>query len=66
LKKIDLTTPYRLDDANAAGLYQDAWDFFETWLQLLFQQLLIDDMTPAEKRGSASATRAWRGRAGGC
>jgi hypothetical protein len=50
LKKIDLTTPYRLDDANAPGLYQDAWDFFETWLQLLFQQLLIDEMTPAEKR----------------
>lgn len=49
LKKIDLTTPYRLDDANAAGLYQDAWDFFETWLQLLFQQLLPDEMTKAEK-----------------
>lgn len=50
LKKIDLTTPYRLDDDNAAGLYQDAWEFFEIWQQLLFQQLLGDEMSAAEKR----------------
>lgn len=50
LKKIDLTTPYRLEDDDAAALYQDAWEFFEHWQQLLFQQLLADEMSPAEKR----------------
>lgn len=50
LKKIDLTTPYRLDEANAEGLYQDAWEFFETWQQLLFRQLLADEMSIDERR----------------
>jgi len=50
LKKIELTTPYSLEEANADQLYQDAWEFFERWQQLLFQHILADEMTPAEKR----------------
>lgn len=50
LKKIDLTTPFRLDDPDAVELYQTAWEYFETWQQLLFQRLLASEMTPAERR----------------
>lgn len=50
LKKIDLTTPYRLDETNAEQLYQDAWEFFETWQQLLFRELLGDEMSIDERR----------------
>jgi hypothetical protein len=50
LKKIELTTPYSLEEADAEQLYQDAWEFFERWQQLLFQHILGDEMTPAEKR----------------
>lgn len=50
LKKIDLTTPYRLEDDDAEQLYQDAWEFFELWQQFLFQTLLGDEMSAAEKR----------------
>lgn len=50
LKKIELTTPYSLEADDAEQLYQDAWEFFERWQQLLFQRILADEMTPAEKR----------------
>lgn len=50
LKKIELTTPYRLDDPQAAKLFQDGWEAFEHWLQLIMQQLLGAEMTKTEKR----------------
>lgn len=50
LKKIDLTTPFSLAAESAAELYETAWDYFETWQQLLFQQLLGNEMSPAEIR----------------
>lgn len=50
LKKIELTTPYRLADDDAPALFQDSWDFFEDWLQLVCRQLLEHELTPAEVR----------------
>lgn len=50
LKKIELTTPYRLADDDAPALFQDAWDFFEHWLQLVCQHILKHELTPAEIR----------------
>lgn len=50
LKKVELTTPFSLEADDAAALYQDAWEYFERWQQLLFQTILADEMSPAEKR----------------
>jgi hypothetical protein len=50
LKKIELTTPFSIEDPNAAAQFEDAWDYFERWQQLMFQHLLGDEMTKGEKR----------------
>lgn len=50
LKKIELTTPYSLLADNAAELFRDAWGHLERWLQLTFQFLLRNELTPAEKK----------------
>jgi len=50
LKKIVLSTPYALEADNAAELYQNGWEAFERWQQLMLQFLLQREMTPAEIR----------------
>lgn len=50
LKKIVLTTPYPLVADNADELYQDGWEAFERWQQLMLQHLLKRDLTPGEIR----------------
>jgi hypothetical protein len=50
LKKIELTTPYTLEGDDAEAAYQDAWEYFERWQQMILGQLLADEMTMPEKR----------------
>lgn len=49
LKKLDLTTPFSLDDPDAAELYDEAWRYLETMLQKLFMFLLQHELTPREQ-----------------
>jgi hypothetical protein len=58
LKKIELTTPYRLADDDASALFQDAWEFFEHWLQLVCQHVLKHELTPAEIRRQRVSLKA--------
>lgn len=50
LKKIVLTTPFPLDSPTAEADYQNAWEYFERWQQLMMQDLLQAEMTESEKR----------------
>lgn len=50
LKKLDLTTPFSLRDPDAAGRYEEAWDYLETMLNSMFLYLLRNELTAEEKR----------------
>lgn len=50
LKKIVLSTPYPLDAGDADELYQDGWEAFERWQQLMLQHLLQHEMSAGELR----------------
>lgn len=50
LKKIELTTPYSLEGDDAEAAYQDAWEYFERWQQMILSRLLAAEMTPQERR----------------
>jgi hypothetical protein len=49
-KKLELTTKFCLSDDDAEAQFLTAWEYFEDWLQLVCQRLLIDELTPDEKR----------------
>lgn len=50
LKKVVLTTPFRLDSPSAPAEYQAAWEAIERWQQAMLQFLLKYELTDAEKR----------------
>lgn len=48
LKKITITTPYRLDDPHAPELFEEAWQAFERFQQSIMQELLQHEMKANE------------------
>lgn len=50
LKKIELTTPYSLEEMNSPALLKQAWSWVEKTLHDLFYDLLKDELSDKEKK----------------